>query len=135
MDFSPASQRAAQAAIPLLAQGAKLALAYVEPDVDFAALGKEGWAEIHDNGVARLFEQLAASLAAPGDISVDTVLLRGEPAAALLDHASRGDFDLVATGTQGQTELERHLTGSVSTAVLRGARCAVLIAPPPGPSA
>jgi nucleotide-binding universal stress UspA family protein len=133
MDFSAASQRAAQATIPLLATGAKLTLAYVEPDVDFAALGKQGWAEIHDHGVARLFEQLAASLSIPGDASVETVLLRGEPAATLLDHLSRGDFDLIATGAQGQTELERHLTGSVSTAVLRGARCPVLIAPPPAP--
>jgi nucleotide-binding universal stress UspA family protein len=131
MDFGPASQRSAQAALPLLAQGAKLTLAYVEPEVDFAALGKEGWAEIHTHGVAGLFEKLRASLSVPGDVSVETVVLRGEPAAALLDHARRSDFDLIATGTQGETALDRHLTGSVSTALLRGARCAVLIAPPP----
>jgi nucleotide-binding universal stress UspA family protein len=134
MDFSPASRRAARACIPLLAQGATLTLAYVKPDVDLAALGKEGWATIHDHGVARLLDQLAGSLAVPGDVSIETLLLRGDPAAALLNHLSRGDFDLVATGAQGQTELERHLTGSVSTALLRGARCAVLIAPPPGRS-
>jgi nucleotide-binding universal stress UspA family protein len=131
MDFSPASQRAARAAVPLLAQAAKLTLAYVEPDVDLAALGREDWAEIHDRAFARLFDQLATSLSIPGDVSVETVLLRGEPAATLVDYSSRGDFDFVATGTQGETELERHRTGSVSTAVLRGARCAVLIAPPP----
>ena len=132
VDFSPASQRAAQASIPLLGQGAKITLLYVNPDMELAALGKEGWAEINNHGVARLFEQLIASLSVPGDVSVETVLLRGDAAAMVLDHASRGDFDLIATGTQGQTSLERHLTGSVSTAVLRGARCAVLIAPPPG---
>jgi nucleotide-binding universal stress UspA family protein len=49
----------------------------------------------------------------------------------VLDHASRGDVDLIATGTQGRMAPERHLTGSVSTAILRGARCPVLIAPPP----
>jgi nucleotide-binding universal stress UspA family protein len=130
MDFGPASQRSAQAALPLLAQGAKLTLAYVEPEVDFAALGKEGWAEIHSHGVAGLFEKLKGSLSVPGDVSIETVVLRGDPAEALLDHARRGDFDLIATGTQGETALDRHLTGSVSTALLRGARCAVLIAPP-----
>ena len=131
MDFSPASQRAAQAVIPLLSKGSKLTLAYVVPDVDFAAFGKPGWATIHDHGVARLFERLAAALSIPGDISVETVLLRGEIVAALLDYARRADVDLIATGTQGETELERHRTGSVSTAVLRGAQCLVLIAPPP----
>jgi nucleotide-binding universal stress UspA family protein len=132
MDFSPASQHAARAAIPLLAQGAKLTLVYVEPELDFASLGKEGWSEIHQHGVGRLFEKLTASLSVPGDVSVETVLLRGaDPAAALLAHVRAGDFDLVATGTQGETALDRHLTGSVSTALLRGARCAVLIAPPP----
>ena len=131
MDFSPASQRAAQAAAPLLSKDAKLTLAYVVPDVDFAAFGKPGWEDIHDHGVARLFEQLAAALSIPGDISVETLLLRGETGAALLEYSSRADVDLVATGTQGETELERHRTGSVSTAVLRGAPCLVLIAPPP----
>ena len=134
MDFSAASQRAARSLIPLLAPGAKLTLAYVEPDVDFAALGKEGWAEIHEHGVAGLFERLSASLSMPGDVTVETALLRGgDPATALLDHVRAGDFDLIATGTQGETPLDRHLTGSVSTALLRGARCAMLIAPPPAP--
>jgi nucleotide-binding universal stress UspA family protein len=132
MDFSPASQRAARSVIPLLAPGAKLTLAYVEPEVDFAALGKKEWAGIHEHGVAGLFEKLSASLAVPGDVSVETVLLRGgDPATVLLGHVRAGDFDLIATGTQGQTPRDRHLTGSVSTALLRGARCAVLIAPPP----
>jgi nucleotide-binding universal stress UspA family protein len=131
MDFSSASRRAAQAAIPLLAQGATLTLAYVEPEVDFTALGEEGWAEIHQRGVSQLFEQLAASLSIPGDVAVETLFLRGDAAVALLDHARHGDFDLVATGTQGRTALDRHLTASVSTALLRGAECAVLIAPPP----
>jgi nucleotide-binding universal stress UspA family protein len=130
VDFSPASQRAAQASIPLLGQGAKLTLVYVEPDVDLEVLGEVGLGETHDHSVARLLEKLSASLAAPGDVTVETILLRGDPAAMVLDHASRGDFDLIAIGTQGQMAAERHLTGSVSTAVLRGARCAVLIAPP-----
>jgi nucleotide-binding universal stress UspA family protein len=132
MDFSRASLRAARAAIPLLAQGAMLTLVYVEPDVDFTALGNEGWAEIHAHGVAGLFEKFSALLSVPGDVSVETVRLRGaDPAAAILDRARTGNFDLIATGTQGQTILDRHLTGSVSTALLRGARCSVLIAPVP----
>ncbi|MGQ0713700.1 MAG: universal stress protein [Gemmatimonadaceae bacterium] len=132
MDFSSASVRAGRAAIPLLAQGAGLTLAYVEPDVDFALLGDARLAETHANGIARLFEELRASLAVPGDVSVATVFLRGaDPAAILLDYARAGDFDLIATGSQGEGAVDRHMTGSVSTALLRGARGAVLIAPAP----
>jgi nucleotide-binding universal stress UspA family protein len=131
VDFGSASRRAADAAMPLLAQGATLTLAYTEPEVDFTALGEEGWAEMHEQSVGRLFEQLAASLAVPRDVEVKTVFLRGDAAAAVLDLARRGAFDLIATGTQSQKALDRQLSASVSTALLRGARCAVLIAPPP----
>ncbi len=132
VDFSAASIFAARAAIPLLAPGATLTLAHVEPRVDFRALGMDGWAEIYERGVAALLEPLAARLTAAGDITVNTVVLRsedGDTSAALLERAREHDFDLIATGTQGHTALDRHLTGSVSTALLRGARCAVLIAP------
>jgi nucleotide-binding universal stress UspA family protein len=104
---------------------------YVEPDVELETLGNVGLGETHDHSVARLFEELCTSLTAPGDVTVETMLLRGDPAATVLDHASRDDVDLIAAGTQGRVALERHLTGSVSTAILRGARCPVLIAPPP----
>lgn len=131
MDFTPASQRAATAVLPLLAQGAQLTLVYVAPELDLEVLGQESWAVIHERGVDALFEQLIAQLSVPGDVAVETVLLHGDPAGTVLRLAQEGGFDLVSTGTQGQTSLDRHLTGSVSTAILRGAPCPVLIAPPP----
>lgn len=133
MDFSAASLRAARSTIPLLAKGATLTLAHVEPVVDFRALGMHGWAEIYERGVAAMLGPLATSLSVPGDITVDIAMLRtddADPAMALLERAQRDSSDLIATGTQGNTALDRHLTGSVSTALLRGAPCTVLIAPP-----
>jgi nucleotide-binding universal stress UspA family protein len=133
VDFSAASMRAARAAIPLLAPRATLTLVHVEPTVDFQELGMDGWAENYERGVAMLFEPLVALLTAASDITVKAVVLHSnggdDTAEALLEHARQHDFDLIATGTQAHTALDRHLTGSVSTALLRGAQCAVLMSP------
>lgn len=129
MDFSAASMRAARAAILALADGGSLTLAHVEPDVELQALGKEGLGEIYARGVDGLFEQLAGALRASG-VGVDTTVVRGDAPAVLLEMAARGAFELVAAGSQSAPWVEWHLTGSVSTSLLRGARCAVLIAPP-----
>ena len=80
-----------------------------------------------------MFEPLVALLTAAGDITVNAIVLRSkvgeDTAEALLEHARRHDFDLIATGTQAHKARDRHPMGSVSTALLRGARCAVLMSP------
>lgn len=129
MDFSAASLRAARAAVLMLAEGGSLKLAHVEPDLDFREMGKEGWEQVYARGVAGMFEELADELRATG-VAVDTIVLRGDAQAALLEIAARGAHELVAMGSQSAPWVEWHLTGSVSTNLLRGARCAVLIAPP-----
>lgn len=60
-----------------------------------------------------------------------TTLVGGEPVPALLDYSATHGSDLIATGTQGVAAHGPCMTGSVSTALLRGAPAAVLIAPPP----
>jgi nucleotide-binding universal stress UspA family protein len=130
MDFSDASARAARAAVLTLASGGTLTLAHVTPDVDFSEMGKEGWGNIYERGVAGLFEQLAGELRVPGEVDVETVVLPGDASVHLLELATRGAFELIAAGSQTAPWVEWHLTGSVSTSLVRGARCAVLIAPP-----
>lgn len=130
VDFSETSLRAARAVLPLLVPGATLTLAHVEPIADLRAMGREGWAEIYERGVAGLFASLQAQLSGASDVAVRTVLLEGEPVPALLDHAARNGCDLVASGTQGADARGPCLTGSVSTALLRGTSGAMLVAPP-----
>lgn len=130
MDFSEASARAARAAVLALDGGGTVTLAHVAPDVDFHELGKEGWGQIYDRGVAGLLEELAGELRTPGEVDVETVFVRGDPSTHLLEIAARGAFELIAAGSQTAPWIEWHLTGSVSTSLLRGARCPVLIAPP-----
>ena len=134
IDFSESSRRAARAALQLLAPDATLTLVHVEPVADLRALGREGWAEIYERGVARLFESLEEELGGTG-VRVESVVLEGEPVAALLGYAATHACDLVASGTQGVAAHGPCLTGSVSTALLRGSTATVLVAPPSPPAA
>lgn len=131
MDFGQASVRAARAALCTLAGGGSLTLAHVAPDLDFRDLGKEGWGEIYTEGVAGLFRRLVPRLRVPGEIEVETAVVRGEPSAALLELLGRGGFDLMAVGSRSAPWPDADPAGSVSAALLRGAEGAVLIAPPP----
>lgn len=129
VDFGAPSTRAAYAALALLAPGGTITLAHVEPDADLRVAGEEDWTERYERGVASLFADLVAGLGSSGDATVETVLLHGDPAPALLDHATAHACDLVATGTQSVPASGQRATGSVSTALLRGARAIVLLAP------
>lgn len=131
MDFSAVSRRAAAAALDVVDAGATVTLAHVAPEADLRALGADGLAAIYEQGVAGLFQQLEATLATRPDVRVETVLLRGEAVSAILTLAARGAYDLLACGTHGDAPAGRRFPGSVSTALLRGARCPVLIAPSP----
>jgi len=130
MDFGKASVRAARAALLMLADNGTLALAHVEPDLDFREMGKEGLGAIYAEGVGALFRRLVQLLGATGDIEVETTVVRGNPASALLELASRDAYDLIAAGSRSAPWPDLDPAGSVSAALLRGAECAVLIAPP-----
>jgi nucleotide-binding universal stress UspA family protein len=59
------------------------------------------------------------------------VIERGDPVAKLIDHAEMG-VDLLVLGSRGFGPVMRLLIGSVSSRVIRGAACPVLVVPRPG---
>jgi nucleotide-binding universal stress UspA family protein len=63
-------------------------------------------------------------------VCVETVVLTGRPASALVQFAERVGADLITAGSHGHGRLERLLLGSVSTGIVRNANCAVLVVPP-----
>lgn len=130
LDFGESSHAAAVMAMQLLAPKGKLTLVHVEPEADLHALGQEGLARIYESGVAALFEKLAREIEDASDVSVETRLVKGDPAAALPDAIGADAYDLVACGTQGISSLDRHFAGSVSTALLRASTGIMLLAPP-----
>jgi nucleotide-binding universal stress UspA family protein len=60
---------------------------------------------------------------------VETVTVRGDPAASLLSYMQQSQAELLAVGTQRHGFLERLVVGSVATRVLRAARRGVLAVP------
>jgi nucleotide-binding universal stress UspA family protein len=134
LDFGEGSRSAARMAAHLLGTRGTLTMAHAEPEGELRALGQEGLAEIYEHGVAALFAKVKAEIEDASDVSVETMLLKGDPATSLLSVISSGSYELIASGTQGVSALDRHFAGSVSTALLRGSAGIVLIAPP-GPAA
>jgi nucleotide-binding universal stress UspA family protein len=134
-DFSRASTRAARAAVSVLGPRGNLTLLHVH------AARKPGSGPSSAEGVARRFEELRCELDEEARTSIalrrrtsivkDAVLLRGdEPAPAILEFAATHRHDLIAVGTRRLPTGKSAPLGSVSTAVLRGAQCAVLVGQP-----
>lgn len=65
-----------------------------------------------------------------GPVQVETQILAGQPAVALLELADAEDVDLIVVGRRGRG-LSRTVLGSAATVVSAGARCPVLLAAPP----
>jgi nucleotide-binding universal stress UspA family protein len=81
----------------------------------------------------RLINELEKGLAAAkrgaqaaGAAKVDTRLLQGWPAPAIVEFAQTGKFDSIVMGTHGRTGIKHALMGSVAEKVVRSATCPVL---------
>jgi nucleotide-binding universal stress UspA family protein len=74
-----------------------------------------------------LLDAAAEPLRAPGRI-VETALLEGDPASAIMDLASERGAQLIISGARGVSWLEGLLTGSVADRLMSSADCSVLVA-------
>jgi nucleotide-binding universal stress UspA family protein len=114
----------------LLGLEATMTLVHVASARDLRTPDQERLPEMYERGARQLLADLSAELTGVGDVAVETLFIEGDPADELLAYARRGGFELVACGTQGGGAPERYFTGSLAAALLREARCAVLLAPP-----
>ncbi|HEY0972819.1 MAG TPA: universal stress protein [Gemmatimonadales bacterium] len=132
IDFSPASVRAAEEALSILAEGGKLSLVYVRPrDTDLVRLGSEILNWYDGERVTGLFDRLVASLQVPSSVTLERAVLTGEPADQVLGYADREGADLVATGSSGLGFFDRLIVGSVATRILRRSTVSLLVVPRP----
>lgn len=125
IDFSDASARAACAAMRLLDRGGNATLVHVYPD---RAADGDGWNELLARGARRRLELMQRRVGAP-EGRVDIVLDHGEPAHQILGLATLTRADLIALGGASRGMLHRMLASSLTTRVVRGASCSVLVAP------
>ena len=149
IDFSPASVRAARAALLMLGEEGQLVLVYVAPvielptvppttvlrDSSFEALVSRWRAEEASN-TAQRFERLREELRpyVQRGVTVETRTRTGDPPDELLAVAVDVGADMLAVGTHGPGMLERFFLGSVATDMLRDAGRTVLVAPAPSPA-
>lgn len=62
-----------------------------------------------------------------GDLTIQTVVLSGQPAQAITEFATKNKIDLIVVGSHGKTGIEKLLLGSVAEKILRLADCMVLV--------
>lgn len=129
VDFSQASIRAAVAALELVDAGGCLTLVHVE-SVPRHLDGRSRIAEMEvEQRTRSLFARFVEALPSSEGVSVQTTTLRGDAVGALLRYAEEQEVELIACGRRRHSIVERLLVGSVSTALVRGAPCCVLVAP------
>lgn len=146
IDFSPASVRAARAALLLLGVGGHLVLVHVTPTISpptlapTLVLGDSGfapmlaaWRDDEAATTAASFERLRDELRpyTPSGVTIETRSRSGYVHDELLEVADEVGAEMLAIGTQGQNAVGRMLMGSVADDVVRHAARMVLIAPPP----
>ena len=129
LDFSPASVRAARLALQLIGDSGRLTLVHVRPRFEHPSAAWQAWDQDYGRTLPPLFADTIAQLAPPPGVTIETTVVRGDPAPALLAIAQQACADLLALGSQRHGVLERLLVGSVATRVLRNARIATLVSP------
>ena len=135
LDFGPASVRAAQAALLVVADGGTVLLTHVlAPLVHPAALStvleNDPSAEVH-----ALFDRVREELVpfVPPNVKLETRLITDDAIEGIISSAAHAGADLVAVGTHGGNFFSRFLLGSVAESVVHHAKQAVLASPPPTP--
>ena len=149
MDFSPASVRAARAALLMLADDGLLVLVHVRPLVEQRLLRAsaelssrsyekllEQWRGKAEREAATLFSRLLNELKpyVRHNITLETQITSGPVLERLLAAADKTGAHMIAVGTHGAGILERFFVGSVATEVLRHSGRTVLVAPAPNPA-
>lgn len=132
MDFSPESRAALEQAAELATRfGAELTLVHVDnrssgPTTDATLTGSVSLARGRLE-LERLLGEWSDEARRLTSRPVEFALLTGDPATELLKAAAERPFDVIVMGTHGRAEVDRLLFGSVAQAVVRDARCSVLV--------
>jgi nucleotide-binding universal stress UspA family protein len=126
-DFSVRSARAAEAVVPLLADGAVVHILHVWERGERSSALEDAYA----GALPDRFRRFAASLALPPHVELTHSTREGRPAEQIIAYAERVHADLIVAGRHGRGRLVSMLAGSVTSALLRGAQRSVLVTPEP----
>jgi len=135
VDFAPASIRAAQAALLMLADGGTLTLLHLISPLLGAVRLRDAAGRDPATAVQSLFERMREELRpyVPEDATVETQTYEAGAVEGILASATTLGADVIAVGTHGPRLLERLFVGSVASSVVHAAAQPVLATPPPPP--
>jgi nucleotide-binding universal stress UspA family protein len=128
VDFSETSLRAARLALEVAASNATIYLAHVAPR-DSSLYDWKGWGATYKQDAGDALQKMREQLHVPREMTMQKVLLQGDPATELLAFATSVNSDLIATGSHGHGFVARMLIGSVTTRIVRCSICSVLTVP------
>ncbi|HEU6453088.1 MAG TPA: universal stress protein [Gemmatimonadaceae bacterium] len=131
IDFSPASIAAARAALDLLSDDATLYLVHVWSRSSSDHPSERVRDDAYERALPERFARAQAAMEVPPGITVHRITLLGDPVEEILSFAASQGAELIAAGRRGYGFFERLLVGSTTTALLRGAKCSVLVTPEP----
>jgi nucleotide-binding universal stress UspA family protein len=143
VDFSAHSDRAVNYATTLANKfGARVSLLHVVEDPFVTGAWQ---AEAFVPNIPELLDELIKAarthmgelkkgLAAHGFV-VETAIIKGAPARAIVEQAATGNYDLIVMGTHGRTGLSHALLGSVAERVVQKAPCPVMTVRQTAPAA
>jgi nucleotide-binding universal stress UspA family protein len=128
-DGSDAADKALLEAASIAQQfGSKLTVISVVPNLCFSEIGAdcETVTQLYRAEIEGAMEGVKEMLREKG-IEAETIILEGNPADVIVDHARGMDMDLVIVGSTGKHATERTMLGSVSSRVAANAPCSVLV--------
>jgi nucleotide-binding universal stress UspA family protein len=128
-DFSAASERAARLALLLAGDTAAVHIVHAWRGPDRGEVGGT-WTSLYRAEAERSCDAVVRALPMPRHARVTIHTPQGDASKTILAVAQEHDADLISVGSHGRRFLDRLTLGSVSDAVLRSARCSVLVAPP-----
>ena len=134
LDETPAAAFALRHAVPYAVdQRSQLTLLTVVPDpprmVVAAGVSPQRMTEQMESRAEQHLRQVVATL--PRELSVITILRRGDPAEEILALVRAQPVDLICLGARGRGRVSGALLGSVSSAVLHHSPVPVVVLHPP----
>ena len=131
-DGSVGTAHVAMQAIDLAEQyGATIhVVSVVEEPASSLVAGTESRDKLEEHGRGAI--ERVETMARIHGVDVETELLTGSPADAILEYAEEIDADLVVAGTHGRSGVKRHIIGSVAERLVRHATCPVMTVRLPG---
>jgi nucleotide-binding universal stress UspA family protein len=108
--------------------GSTLYAVYVIDDTSFTTAQSEVFTgDVYEKLKDEGEEALSRVRQIAGNVTVETYVLFGKPAAVITDFAARNRVDLIVVGSQGRSGLERLILGSIAESIIRMADCMILV--------